>query len=170
MFTSVVANPNPDVRLLEAMARPEETWHDIGAGVGRIAFPLSQWVRRVIASDPSPGRTARMREIIAEAPVDNVEVLTTPWPPPESVELVDVCVTANVTYFIADIGAFLDAMEQHARRLCVVMSTQLGRGRQPTEPLFTAIHGEAFVRLPALRELLALLGARGRRFDVQSVS
>ena len=52
-----VADPARDGDLvLEALlglARPDDTWLDIGAGAGRYALPLARRVRRVVAVDPS---------------------------------------------------------------------------------------------------------------------
>lgn len=89
------------------------------------------------------------------------------WPPAESVELADVAMAAHVVYYEPDVGAFLEAMEQHARRLCVVIITD----RRPQllwEPLWTELHGEPLVREPALHEFLTVLGARGRHFEVRT--
>ena len=36
--------------------------------------------------------------------------------------------------------------------------------------LFEAVHGEPFAPLPGLREFITLLSARGRRFDVTTVT
>ena len=47
-------------RLLE-IARPGETWLDIGAGAGRYALPLAIRVREVIALDPSAGLLEALR-------------------------------------------------------------------------------------------------------------
>ncbi len=54
-----VADPRrtgePVLEVLQAMARPDSTWLDIGAGAGRYTLPLALRVREVIAVEPSPG-------------------------------------------------------------------------------------------------------------------
>ena len=156
-------------RGLAALARPADRWLDIGAGYGRTTLPLARHVSRITAVDPSPGLTMTIREHIARLNIDNVDVLEADaWPPGESPGVHDVCVAINTVNFVAKIGPFLDAMETHALRLCVIGATELGTAWQPVEPIFDELWGERFIRLPALRELLALLGAHRRRFDIET--
>ncbi len=164
------AYPAPELPLLEALARPEDHWLEVGAGAGRLAIPLARRVRRMTAVDRSPGMTARLREEAAGSALDNVEVLPAMgWPPPgapgEAAPIVDVALSASVLFFVEDAGAFLDALEAHARRLCVIVLMDHMPGT-PLEPLWSALHDEPVAELPALREFLAVLGARGRAFDV----
>ena len=76
--------------------------------------------------------------------------------------------SAHVVYFVPEIGAFLDALERHARRLCVVVAGDPA-GPTPYPDQWEVVHTEPYAALPALRELIALLGARGRRFEVRSI-
>jgi hypothetical protein len=78
----------------------------------------------------------------------------------------DVALIAHMAYDVEEIGAFLDAMEAAARRLCVAVLVTPA----PTHPaaaFWPPIHGEARVALPALTEFLVLLLARGRLFDLR---
>src|SRR6266508_1605855 len=52
---------DPALAELRRLARPGETWLDIGAGAGRYALPLALIVREVIAVDPSPTMLAGLR-------------------------------------------------------------------------------------------------------------
>lgn len=157
---------------LRSMARPDETWLDIGAGAGRYAVPLALLVREVIAVDPSPGMLAALGETCAEHGVTNVRVIQGRWPlgpaaAPEAVRA-DVALIANVGYDIEAIAPFLDAMEATARQACVAVLMD----RQPAsmaEPFWPLIHGERRVALPALPEFVELLRARGREVDVDTV-
>ena len=154
---------------LARLADPRDRWLDIGAGYGRTTVPLSQHVERVTAIEPSPGVTKMLIDHVNRLGIENIDVLgPSAWPPDESPGLHDVCVALNVIYFVAEIGPFLDAMEEHADRLCIVSATELGAAWQPVEPVFAELHGEYYIRPPALREFLALLGARRRRFDIQT--
>ena len=166
------AYPAPELPLLEALARPDDHWLEVGAGAGRLAIPLARRVRRMSALDRSPGMTARLREEAAASGLDNFEVLpATGWPPPgvpgDAAPIVDVALTASVLFFIEEIGAFLDALEGHARRLCVVVLMDRMPGT-PLEPLWSGLYDEPPAELPALREFLAVLGARGRTFDLRA--
>ena len=80
----------------------------------------------------------------------------------------DVALIVNVGYDIADIGPFLDAMEQASTQLCIAVLA----ARRPTwgaDSLWPEIHGEARAPLPALPELLALQLARRRVFELRMV-
>src|SRR5918996_1441570 len=46
---------DPTLAALAGLARPADTWLDIGAGAGRYALPLALHVREVLAVDASPG-------------------------------------------------------------------------------------------------------------------
>ena len=149
---------------LLALARPDETWLDIGAGAGRYALPLALRVRGVIALDPSPGMLAALREQAAEHGIANVRAIEGRWPvdpasgaPPAA----DVALIANLGYDVEAIGPFIDAMEAAAGRLCVAVLAD----RQPSAPahvFWPPVHGEDRVELPALDAFLDLLRARGR--------
>ena len=146
------------------LALPNEVWLDIGAGAGRYALPLALRVREVIAIDPSPGMLAALREQAAEHGIDNVRTVEARWPvdpaagPPTTA---DVALIANLGYDVEAIGAFLDAMEGAAGRLCVAILAD----RQPSQPahaFWLPVHGEERAELPALDAFVDLLRARGR--------
>jgi SAM-dependent methyltransferase len=150
-------------RLLE-LARPGETWLDIGAGAGRFALPLALRVREVIALDPSPGMLAALAELAAEHGIANVRAIRARWPvdpaagpPPTG----DVALIAHLGYDIEEMGPFLDAMEAAARRLCVAVLAD-GSPGAAAHPFWPPVHGEERIELPALDDLVALLRARGR--------
>ena len=110
----------PALDVLRAMVVPGETWLDIGAGGGRYALPLALAGAKVIAIDPSPGMLGILKQTAGEFGVDGVEVREGRWPlldPPQG----DVAFISHVSYDIAEIGPFLDAMETSARRLCVAV-------------------------------------------------
>jgi CTP:molybdopterin cytidylyltransferase MocA len=158
-------------RLLE-LARPDDTWIDIGAGAGRFALPLALAVHDVVAIDPSVGMLAALREAMATQGIANVRVIQGRWPldpdeiPSEGVPHGDVALIAHLGYDIERIGPFLDAMEAAAGRLCVAVLMD----RQPASMahrFWPAIHGEPRVALPALREFVDLLRVRGRSPEVR---
>jgi SAM-dependent methyltransferase len=157
---------------LLGLARPDETWLDIGAGGGRYALPLALVVREVVAVEPSPGMLAVLRAAMTDAGIGNVRVVEDRWPPAEapghgSVRP-NVALMAHVGYDIEDIGAFLDAAEAAVSRLCVAVVGEEAMTTVATL-FWRPIYGEPRVLLPALPELLAVLIARGRLPEVRLV-
>ena len=151
-------------RLLR-LARPSDTWLDIGAGAGRYALPLARVVREVIALEPSQSMLNGLRDGMREAGIGNVRVVQERWPPEgsrsEGAALhADVALIAHVGYDVEEIGPFLDAMERAADRLFVAVMME----RTPASvayPFWRALYGEPRTPLPALPELTDLLVARG---------
>lgn len=150
---------------LRSLARPDDTWLDIGAGAGRYALPLARSVREVIAVEPSDGMRAALEGIAAEHGIANVRTIASRWPMDagEAGEdpTADVALIAHVGYDVETIGPFVAAMESAARRLCVAVLME----RQPSsiaDVLWPTVHGEARISLPALPELVELLRGRGR--------
>lgn len=154
--------------VLEALARPGDTWLDIGAGGGRFAIPLAAIVERVIAIEPSEAMREVLTSAISEAGATNLEVIDGRWPVAGWDREVDVSLAAHALYDIADLGGWLDAQEATTRRVCVGIFRVVGRGAQVAD-FFEAVHGEPMATLPALREFVAVLGARGRRYEVLTV-
>jgi hypothetical protein len=151
---------DPVLAELIALAKPGETWIDIGAGAGRYALPLARAVGDVIAIEPSTSMRAALEEGIASHGLANVRPLSDRWPmadPPAA----DVALIAHVGYDIEAIGPFVGAMEATVRRLCVAVLME----RPPAaaaDPFWPIVHGEPRLALPALPEFVELLRARGR--------
>ena len=154
---------------LLTLARADESWLDVGAGGGRYALPLALAVREVIALDPSQGMLGVLREGMAEHDIENVRVVEGRWPAAADPSVqADIAFIAHVGYDVEQIGPFLDAMERSARRLCVAMLFW----RRPTwalDRLWPAVHGVERALLPALREMVTLLMARGRPVSIRLV-
>jgi SAM-dependent methyltransferase len=164
-----VADPHrsddPTLDLLVTIARPGETWLDIGAGAGRYALPLALRVGEVIALDPSEGMLEALRLGMAEHGIRNVSPVHARWPPDAgagSHPRADVALIAHLGYDVERIGEFLEAMEAAARRLCVaVLADRVPSA--PAGPFWPVVHGEERAELPALAQFLAILRARGGR-------
>jgi len=184
----------PALDALRSLVRPDETWLDIGAGGGRYALPLALVARRVIALDPSDGMLDVLRAGMDEHGIRNVSIVPGRWPAvakllgrpddrragaadtalgagtaldTDAQPAADVAFIAHVGYDVEEIGPFLDAMERAARR-CVALLFW----RRPTwaaDALWPAVHGVERAALPALRELLAVLLARGRTFEIREI-
>jgi CTP:molybdopterin cytidylyltransferase MocA/SAM-dependent methyltransferase len=156
-------------RLL-AVARPDDTWLDVGAGAGRFAFPLALQVREVIAIDPSAAMAAALRDGAREHGIDNVRVIQGRWPATAAIfqplPCADVSLIANVGHDTEDIGPFVDALDAAARRECIAVMQEQPPAA-PAAPFFQAVHGEAREPLPALPDFLDLLAARGTPAQVE---
>jgi SAM-dependent methyltransferase len=154
----------PALDVLRGLVVPGECWLDIGAGGGRYALPLSLAGAKVTALDPSPGMLEVLRSAAEEFDVPGITTISGRWPvatPPAA----DVAMIAHVSYDIADIGPFLDAMEMAASRLCVAVL--LAEAPATAAAAFwPKVHGVERNLLPGLAELLTLLLAKGKMFTV----
>lgn len=160
------AEDDPVLRLLRTLVRAGEAVLDIGAGGGRYALPLSRLASEVIAVEPSPAMRQVLREGVERHRVNNLRVVEASWPMPTPAPEADVALMSHVGYDIEEIGPFLDAAERSARRLCIVVLASTA----PSDlfaPFWEAAHGEPRATLPALREFLVLLLARGLTFEVR---
>jgi SAM-dependent methyltransferase len=155
----------PALDILRSLVRPGETWLDIGAGGGRYALPIALLAREVLAVEPSDGMLAVLREGMAAEAISNIRTVQSRWPSEEPIEA-DVSLIAHVSYDIADLGPFLDAMERASRRMCVAV-LQAKAPAHVAEPFWPPVNGEARHPLPALREFVALQLARGRLCEVR---
>ena len=166
------SSDDPVLAALRDLARPTDTWLDIGAGAGRYALPLALVARDVVAVDPSPSMLASLRAGMDEHGIANVEIVEGRWPAvtaPDGRPLHgDVALIAHVGYDIEAIGPFLDALEDASGRLCVAVMTD----RTPAslaEPFWPIVHGEPRIPLPAMPAFADLLRARGRPPEVRVV-
>jgi SAM-dependent methyltransferase len=155
----------PALDLLRSLVVPGETWLDIGAGGGRYALPLALLAGEVVAVDPSEGMRRVLSDGMREHGIANIRIVPARWPM-AGAPTADVALMANIGHDIEDIGPFLDAMEVSARRLCVAVMVDPAPPYL-AEPFWPPIHGESRIQLPALSELLALLLARRRLFEVR---
>lgn len=160
---------DPVLDALAAIARPDDTWLDIGAGAGRYALPLARRVRRVVAVDPSPGMRTALGEAIAAAGIDNVRVVDGRWPDAAaSAGTADVAMIAHVGYDTEAIVPFVEAMERVATRRCVAVMMTRGPATA-AEAFWPPVHGESRVALPGLPAFVDLLRALGRSPEVAIV-
>jgi len=168
-----------DDPLLDALldlVRPGETWLDVGAGAGRFALPIARALDEsggeVIALDASPSMLEGLREIAEDYAIENVRTVEARWPLEDGAAsglAGDVALIAHVGYDIEGIGAFIDALERAAERLCVAVLME----RVPAsaaDPFWPPVHGIERVSLPALPDAIELLAARGRKPAVSRIA
>jgi SAM-dependent methyltransferase len=156
---------DPSLDILSGLARPGETWLDIGAGGGRYALPIARKVQEVIAVEPSLSMSSLLLQSREQYGIRNIRIIQDRWPLKE-LPRVDVSLISHVGYDIENIGPFLDAMEASSRRLCVAVLLDAA----PTalaDVFWPSIHNEKRAALPALREFLILQIARGRLCEVR---
>jgi hypothetical protein len=163
MAASFKADPrrtdDPTLDHLRRLVRPGDTWLDIGGGAGRIALPLALLARSVTVLEPSPAMLAILRESMDEYGIANVVPIEARWPAPGSFTA-DCALISHVGYDVEAIGPFVEAMEAAAARCVAVL---LDRAPASAASAFWPdVHGEARNELPAAREFIALLLARGR--------
>ena len=174
-----VADPDREgdevLEALLALAHPDDVWLDIGAGAGRYALPVARLVQRVIAVDPSESMLRALVTGMSAHGISNVSTSAGRWPPDTELRLrlgpdpiADVALIAHVGYDIADIGAFLDALEGAARRQCVAVLMDQGPATAAA-PFWPVVHGEERIPLPALTQFVELLEARGSAPSVRLV-
>jgi SAM-dependent methyltransferase len=157
----------PVLDALLELARPGDTWLDIGAGAGRYALPLALRSASVHALDPSAAMLAALRGALEEHGIENVTLTEGSWPEAATdVPAADKVLIAHVGYATRDIGTFLDALEAAARQSCVAIVRASGYSNAAAM-FWLPVHGEERVRLPALRELATLLMARGSLPDIR---
>ena len=135
--------------VLEGLARPGDTWLDVGAGGGRYALPIAGLTRGVIAVEPSPSMLSVLAEGVDALGLGNVRAVEARWPvvgwdsDPDTLEpfRADVSLMAHVGYDIERVGPFLEAAEAATRRLCVAV---MGEGAMTTvgRLYWERIHGE----------------------------
>jgi molybdenum cofactor cytidylyltransferase len=175
-----VADParddDPVLEALRGLARPGDTWLDIGAGAGRYALPLAGRVREVIAVDPSSSMLAALAEGKSAHGIANVRTVEGRWPADAALRarlgpdpVADVALIAHVGYDIEAIVPFLEAMETAARRGCVAVLMDKAPA-SAAAAFWPPVHGETRVPLPALPQLTELLAARGRPPNVLRVT
>ena len=123
----------------------------------------------MIAVEPSKAMRNVLRDAIRAGARPNIEVRDLYWPSLAWANDVDVSFAAHSIYYIRSTAPFLDAMERMSRRTCIAILADQPRGAH-LAPVFEAVHGEPFAPLPGLREFVALLSARNRRFEVATVS
>jgi SAM-dependent methyltransferase len=153
------ANPrrtdDVEVNRLVREVSPSTTVLDVGGGAGRFALPLALHCQHVMVVEPSPSMGESLRQIAAEARINNVSLMAKRWEEAE-VELADVVLSAHVIYMVEDIRAFVGKVVAHARQK-VLMPTFMRPPMARYAPFWRRVHGEDKHELPGAGELMQVL-------------
>lgn len=146
----------------------ETTVLDVGAGGGRYAIPIAARAREVVAVEPAAAMVRVLREEAAAAGVRNLRIVDSDWLDAE-VAPADVAICSHVIYPIADIVPFLEKLNSHALRRCLLY---LNAGQPPWEnpDLWRRFHGEPMRPQPEAIDAYNLLHQMGIHADVEIVT
>jgi SAM-dependent methyltransferase len=144
-----------EVNRLAREVTPAMTVLDVGGGAGRFALPLALRCQHITVVEPSPSMGESLRQIAAEAGIDNVSLVAKRWEE-ATVEPADVVLSAHVIYMVEDIRAFVGKLVAHARQR-VLMPTFMCPPMARYAPFWRSAHGEDKYELPGAEELLQVL-------------
>ena len=168
MWAGCAANFKPDLTAplsavaekLAAFLRPDDVLLDVGGGAGRMSLPLASRCREVICVDPSRGMGDVFEAAVADAGITNARFVFGGWPEASAGVEGDVALVSHVTYFVTDIGPFVEGLNRAARRRVVVGTRSIAPPNQ-VAPAFQVVRGEALDPVPGPQELLAVLAEMG---------
>ena len=140
---------------IASYVQPEDVFVDAGGGAGRMSLPLALRCRQVINVDSSPGMGEEFEASAAEAGITNARFILTDWLESDG-EMGDVTLAANVTYFVRDIGGFVQRLEAASRRRVMI---SVGSMPSPyhSAKLYHLVYGEEPVLVPGHRQLMPVL-------------
>jgi SAM-dependent methyltransferase len=151
---------------LKDLSQPGAVWLDIGAGGGRYALPLALVSKAVIAVEPSQGMRDALSAQCEEHGITNVEIHDYRWPEGSGEFRAELALNSHVGYDVRDINGFVDGLERASREWCV----SLLMDRAPSGGfvrLWEQVHGFKRQQLPAMREFVHLLLARGASPEIE---
>jgi SAM-dependent methyltransferase len=156
---------DPNLAILASYVEPGDVFVDVGGGAGRVCLPIARRCQAVINVDPSPAMQAEFEESAAAAGITNAHFVQAGWLEAEEVRG-DVCLAANVTYFMRDIVPFIEKMERAAARRVLITVWSVPPPAMDSH-LFKLVFGEEQVQAPGHRELLPVLWEMGILPDVR---
>jgi 2-polyprenyl-3-methyl-5-hydroxy-6-metoxy-1,4-benzoquinol methylase len=153
---------DPTVDAMLATVGPNDSVLDVGAGGGRIALPLTQKCRWVVAVEPSESMRQQMLKAVEVWRPRKLSIVTEKWED-ANVEPADVVICAHVLYTVPEPVAFVRKLADKAKRLVVVVLFE--RSAASTYfPLWPTVHGQERLSLPCLPDFVALLDEMGIKF------
>jgi SAM-dependent methyltransferase len=144
------------LRLLRRLTDADSTVLDVGAGAGRYARAVAPHVRRVVAVEPSDALAGHLRADAEADGLTNVEVVEARWED-AAVAPADVVLCSHVLYPFAEVEGFIDKLDAHARRACLIMATAAWGEPPLLLELWQRFHGEPRVGQPDARHIFDVL-------------
>ena len=148
-----------NMRVIASYVQPDDIVADVGGGAGRVGLPLALRCEEVINIEPSLGMGAEFETLVREANISNGRLIPSSFA--EVQELTsDIVLTADVTYFVRDIVAFIQKLEATAsRRVMITIWSDPPPNRSAN--FFELIYGEKQAALPGLGQLMPVLSDIG---------
>ena len=150
--------------VIASYVQPDDIVADVGGGAGRVGLPLALQCKEVLNIEPSPGMGAEFETLVREANISNGRLIPSSFA--EVQELTsDIVLTADVTYFVRDIVAFIQKLEATAsRRVMITIWSEPPPNR--SADFFALVYGEKQAVLPGLSQLMPVLSDMGIYPDV----
>ena len=141
---------------------------DVGAGAGRLAIPLAEVCDRVTAVEPSEAMREQLVAIAEAWNVRNIKLVSGTW---EEAEVAphDTVICAHVVYTVREIENFVTKLAAHARQTVALVVFERA-AMAPYLPLWSRVHGEDRIPLPALPEIeqqLPQMGIKYKKIPIQ---
>lgn len=159
--------PEPQLAAVIGLLESGDELIEVGGGAGRIGLPLALRAHSLVNVEPSAGMREQFDICVAEHGIANTRALASLWPPAEPMQA-DLVVSADVTYFVAEIQPFLLALH-HAARRRVALLTWTVPPPNVNAALFRLAFGVEEAPAPSFRELLPILWENGIIPDVRVV-
>lgn len=159
--------PEPQLASVIELLEPDDEIIEVGGGAGRIGLPLALRARSLVNVEPSAGMREQFEICVAEHGIENARAVAAAWPPNEPLEA-DLVVSADVTYFVAEIEPFLLALDRAARRRVALLTWSVPPPNV-NDTLFRIALEEPEAPAPSFRELLPPLWDAGIVPDVRVV-
>ena len=148
--------PPVTVEVARRLAGEHGSVLDVGAGRGRVSLPLALSGHDLTAVEPDAGMADGFEEEAARLGV-SARLVRGRWPEMAGqVPQVDVVMSANVVYDVADIGPFVVALDDTAR-LGVVIEMTERHPRVTFAPIFRALHGVDRPDGPSVDDLVEVI-------------
>lgn len=167
VFSRRIGSPDPTADLLLGRIKRSDTVLDVGAGAGRYAVPAASHARQVIAVEPSVGMGRALSEQAEKRKIRNIQLIESDWLTAEAPPA-DIVFCAHVLYFTPDAREFVQKLDEHALRECIIV-IRVDPAGAGLRPLFQQIRGEPQAPEPTFIDLYNLLYEMGIVADVQIV-
>ena len=149
----------PNLEVIASYIRPDDVLVDVGGGAGRVSLPLALRCREAIVVDPSPNMGAEFDASREEAGIGNARRIESNWLYAAGITG-DVVFSADVAYFVRDIAAFVEKLQDAARRRVMITLWSESPPNSAAQ-LFRLIYGEEQAPVPGFRQLLPVLWEMG---------